>query len=284
MCATTNPPPKNHHNSHHIYYSHIPHCVDGSDEGDVLLVVTRSIIMASFSTADGAIMSKAVGPYLGPPYDGRGVEPDVMRQIEEAELALQFGRMVTSAASGHQEALRKRPGDLPLHYKVWQLLIATYREGEAQASYVATCSSICDPTVAAYHACVKTSAALGHARMPLFVGGKGGSHGGGGGDDGTAATVATASTTTTTTTTTTATPTLAASHTIEIPQPETPDSLAAHVAAAPSRPFIAFNPAIVKLPRSRRMLPFGGRRTTSGRSRYLVFFRYSNVTLSLTPT
>ena len=78
------------------------------------------------------------------------------------------------AKYNHARVLQLMPGELPLHYKVWQLLYATRRQAEAEASYRTACQrAACDPGIAAYHACVVTSGwmhasagASGVASMP----------------------------------------------------------------------------------------------------------------------
>ena len=119
--------------------------------------------------------STAVAAYLGPPWNHKG-EPlgvagskptDIITQIELGELAMKFGS-VSSEDLPYRDILHKLPrGELSLHYKVWKLLIAMHRHDEALASYRSTCSSVCDPSIASYHACVRTSATLGASRVPL---------------------------------------------------------------------------------------------------------------------
>ena len=60
-----------------------------------------------------------------------------------------------------ERALALQPNELPLHYKVWRLLLATNRRTEAMESYRTTCEKLsCQPHVQTYHGCVATSASL----------------------------------------------------------------------------------------------------------------------------
>ena len=237
--------------------------------------------------APAPVPSNAVAAYLGPPskYAYRkavGLSPDdALRSVELAEAALHFGSTQTpdEARYAHRRALELMPSDLPLHYKVWELLIATRRHAEAEASYRAVCErNACSPHNGPYHACVLTSAAL-HPRTtrpPLPN----------------------------------PTPSpppveepseppppppdrqlldrrraAAWSHIITLPQPATPPELAGARRAA----FRAFNPAIVALPapdEEEGAAPASGANATAvsraaaaddGAKRYVVFFRYSNV-------
>ena len=101
-----------------------------------------------------------VAAYLGPPSlllrRSLGLDPDdAIRLIELAESMLAFntpGAQEAAARYNHARVLQMMPGELPLHYKVWQLLLATRRQAEATASYRTTCQrAACDPGTAAYH-------------------------------------------------------------------------------------------------------------------------------------
>ena len=216
--------------------------------------------------APAPAISLAVGEFLGPPskYHYRERKEldadDILRQIELAESSLRFGKSTGSRAMdrySYIRVLRRMPNDVTLHYKVWQLLYATHRWQEAEESYRATCEHMpCDITVGSYHACLTTSARIkpsvpllcaatpiNHRRRPR------------------------------------ATTRQEQSHMIEMPQPNLPDSLAAHVASSPQRPFFAFNPAIAPYPEMGFFGWTGSRtdRSVSDVVRYVVFFRYSNV-------
>ena len=92
-------------------------------------------------SADGMLQpssSRAVGAYLGPPYryvrKSLGLDP--LSLLMEAESMLKFhtpGAEAAVAQHNHARVLQLMPGELPLHYKVWQLLLATRRQEEATA-------------------------------------------------------------------------------------------------------------------------------------------------------
>ena len=126
---------------------------------------------------------RALAAYLGPPYrhvvgQSDDLDPtDPLRRLEYAEMLSKFrtpGGGAAIAKYNHARVLQLMPGELPLHYKVWQLLYATRRQAEAEASYRTACQrAACDPGIAAYHACVVTSGwmhasagASGVASMP----------------------------------------------------------------------------------------------------------------------
>ena len=122
---------------------------------------------------------RALGAYLGPPYRHvrQSDDLDPLRSIEYAEMLSKFhmpGSGAAIAKYNHARVLQLMPGELPLHYKVWQLLYATRRQAEAEASYRMACQrAACDPGIAAYHACIVTSGwvhagagASGHASTP----------------------------------------------------------------------------------------------------------------------
>ncbi len=216
--------------------------------------------------------SRALAEWLGPPSKYRyrpkrtASTDDILRQIELAESAMHFG----SGAKGTEErltryeyvrVLRSMPNDLALHYKVWQLLYATRREHEAEQSYRNTCEEMpCDITVGSYHACLTTSSRLRPA-VPLV---HAGAH-----RERSAAVSARQH----------PYPSPPPPHTLELPQPKpAPEFLSEHVAAAPQRPFFAFNPAIAALPQ-RSAFDWAGTRAADDAdvARYVVFFRYSNV-------
>ena len=104
--------------------------------------------------------STAVAAYLGFPWLLLRRALDPLRQIELAETSLHF-RGTVPVHHDYDAVLRRMPGELALHYKVWKLLLATKRGAEVEASHRAACARVaCDPGVAAYHACVVSSAAL----------------------------------------------------------------------------------------------------------------------------
>ena len=108
----------------------------------------------------------ALAEVLGPPwkYEHRIHDSDAtLREIELAELNTRFGGTHAHRLplQRFDEALRSAPGDLFLHHKIWQLLIATRRRSDALGSYRAACERAqCDITNAAYHACVRSSTAF----------------------------------------------------------------------------------------------------------------------------
>ena len=107
-----------------------------------------------------AAPSTAVAAYLGFPWRLLRRALDPLRQIELAETSLHF-RGTVPVHHDYDAVLRRMPGELALHYKVWKLLLATKRGSEVEASHRAACARVaCDPGVAAYHACVVSSAAL----------------------------------------------------------------------------------------------------------------------------
>ena len=115
----------------------------------------------------GPMSSTSVGAYIGDPtaYVRRAVGLDqdwLIRQVELAEGALIFrGKSAASVEHSFARVLALRPAELPLHHRVWRLLISMGRRSEAMASYRAACARVsCEPTVAAYHACLLTTAGL----------------------------------------------------------------------------------------------------------------------------
>ena len=118
-----------------------------------------------------SLPSKAVAAHLLPPWNYEHRERDQLREIEMAELNWRFGgaRAAGLPLSRFDAALRSSPGDLSLHHKVWQMLVATRRRDDAIQSYHAACDRAqCDVTSAAYHACLRSSAAF-RPLIPLWL-------------------------------------------------------------------------------------------------------------------
>lgn len=221
--------------------------------------------------------SRAVAEYLGPPskysYRQSVLDPDnLLRQIELTEAAAHFGRSADHverlSRNDYNAVLRMRTNDLPLHYKVWQILYATRRVAEAEESYRMTCDhSRCDTTKASSHACVLATSTL-HPRISLrlwtldTMDDK---------YDKAAAQPETIGTWPLEDLET-------AGHIIELPQPPIPPFLQAATQAKSGQPFLAFNPSIVKLPELWPRRPFClSRCNRNEKTKLLVFFRYSNV-------
>ena len=191
------------------------------------------------------VTSRALAEHLGPPsryeYRNKTLDPDeALRQIELAEAKLKFGSndaVEALARWNYQRVLNLLPHELVLHHKVWQMLIATRRAAEADQSYRTTCQRVaCDPSSAAYHACVRTSATL-HPPVPLRL------------SSSESQQPATAASMRDNVTNSSAGPSLRLqrrAHIIELPQPRRPLHIDAEERAR-SRAFLAFNPAIAPL-------------------------------------
>ena len=96
------------------------------------------------------VSTRVVAEFLGPPskyhwkrrQDYSSLDPDdALRQIQLAEAKLKFGSAGSEKALAnwhYERVLRLLPNSLALHHKVWQMLIATRRQSEAELSYRST--------------------------------------------------------------------------------------------------------------------------------------------------